>query len=74
MNAPSLIPTRGTDERFAIRHIIDTRYRGWSILVGFFTGTIVGEADLNFVYHGRPIAEEKWIVIIKTLAERMPRE
>lgn len=69
-----MIPTRGTDERFAIRRVIDTRYRGWSLLKGMFDGTIVAEGDLNAIYHGHPVSDEKWVVVKTILKERMPRE
>jgi hypothetical protein len=69
-----MIPTRGTDERFAIRNLIDNRHRGWSILKGFFEGTVVTEDDLTRVYCGVPIADEKWVVVKEKLKERMPRE
>lgn len=36
MNYATLVVTRHTDERFAIRQLIDVRPGGWSLLKGFF--------------------------------------
>jgi hypothetical protein len=69
-----MIPTRGTDERFVIRTTIDNRPRGWSLLVGIFQSTIVGEADLNDVYHGVAVSDEKWKVVQTVLKERFAKE
>jgi hypothetical protein len=69
-----MTPTRHTDERFAIRALIDNRERGWSLAVSFFRGTPVTEADVFAVYAGLEIDDEKWATVKRVLRERMTRD
>jgi hypothetical protein len=69
-----MIQTRGTDERFTIRSLVDNRSGGLSLLFSFFKGSLVTTDDLAKIYIGAPIEEAKWVVVKKVLAERMTRD
>jgi hypothetical protein len=70
---PGMIVTRGTDERFTIRHAIDMREKGLSLVLSFFEGSIVTVNDLAKIYAGFEVEEEKWKVVKRVLAERMTK-
>ncbi len=66
--------TRNTDERFAIRTIVDNRERGLSLAISFFVNTIVTASDIGRVYAGMEVADEKWVIIKKVLKERLAKD
>lgn len=71
---PGLIATRGTDERHTIRNVIDFRPKGFSLVKSFFVGTIITLQDIEAIYLGKEIEENKWTIVKKVLKERMTRD
>ena len=69
-----LIATRGTDERKAIRNLIDFRLRGFSLVKSFFVGTIITLQDIEAIYLGKEVEEDKWTIVKKVLKERMTKD
>jgi hypothetical protein len=67
-------PTRNTDERFAIRTLVDNREKGLSLAISFFFNTIVTAADVGRVYAGMEVDDEKWIIIKRVLRERLAKD
>jgi hypothetical protein len=66
--------TRNTDERFAIRTIVDNRERGLSLAVSLFVNTIVTADDVKAIYFGSAIDDAKWLIVKKVLKERLAKD
>ena len=66
--------TRNTDERFAIRTIVDNRERGLSLAISFFVNTSVTASDIGRVYAGMEVADDKWVIIKRILRERLAKD
>jgi hypothetical protein len=66
--------TRNTDERFAIRTIVDNRERGLSLAISFFVNTIVMASDIGRIYSGMEIDDAKWLIVKKVLKERLAKD
>lgn len=67
-----MTPTAHTDERRAIRELVDTR--GRDFVVGIFQKTSVTAQDLAAAYFGAPVDSLKWIVVKAVLKERLTRD
>jgi hypothetical protein len=66
--------TRNTDERFAIRTLVDNRENGLSLAISFFFNTIVTADDIKAIYSGRPVDDEKWSIVKRVLKERLAKD
>jgi len=66
--------TRNTDERFAIRTLVDNRYRGLSLVISFFVNTIVTASDVGRIYAGMEVDDAKWLIVKKILKERLAKD
>lgn len=64
-----MVATANTEERLVLRDLID--YRGASLAVSFFIGTLVTPAEIARIYHGHEVDETAWGTVQKVLKERM---
>ena len=69
-----MIATRGSDERKVIRNLIDFRLRGFSLVKSFFVGTNISLQDIEAIYLGKELEEDKWTIVKKVLKERMTKD
>lgn len=64
-----MVATANTAEQFTVRHLVD--YRGGSLALSLFAGTVVSAPALAAVYHGRPVDDLTWSVVQNVLRERL---
>jgi len=64
----SLVETRGTPERFAIRELVG--HRGGPFVVAYFND-VTDEATLARIYWGLPIDETAFAAIKRAMKERL---
>lgn len=69
---PAEVPTRGTDERFAIRNLVDNR--GISLCLSLFTGSQVSLQDVAKFYAGQPVDHATMAAVKRVLRERLTRD
>jgi hypothetical protein len=67
-----MIPSRNTDERFAIRYLVDLRSLTFTCAI--FSPAGVSSDDVLRIYYGLPVEEKTWETVKQVLQERMPRE
>jgi hypothetical protein len=69
-DSPKMVATRGTDERFTVRYLVD--FRGKALALTILDS--LTEAQVTDVYYGRPVTDDVWASLKKTLRERMTHD